>query len=79
MSKTVTLDELRTHKSKDSLYVLLHEKGVYFKTTILLYCLTPTTVYDVTKFIDEVRVQLCLIPKTSSEGIGMYSTQEETR
>lgn len=26
--KIVTLEELRAHTSKDSLYVLLHEKGV---------------------------------------------------
>lgn len=29
MAKTVTLEELRNHKTKDSLYVLLHDKGVY--------------------------------------------------
>src|ERR1700690_722884 len=28
MSKVVTLEELKKHTSKDSLYVLLHEKGV---------------------------------------------------
>lgn len=29
MAKVVTLEELRAHNSKDSLYMLLHEKGLY--------------------------------------------------
>jgi len=55
MAKVVTLEELRKHTTKDSLYILLREKGKSDlpKKNIALTNLQQT-VYDVTKFIDEV-------------------------
>jgi hypothetical protein len=54
-TKVVTLDELRQHTTKESIWVLLNGKG-------LSHCYLPLTlkasdclaVYDVSKFIDEV-------------------------
>ena len=54
-AKIVSLDELRQHTTKESIWVLLSGKG-------LSHCCLPLTlkasnclvVYDVTKFIDEV-------------------------
>ena len=56
MGKFVTFDELKEHSTKNSLYVLIHEKGLYFLISQLIDVVTcpPRSVYDVTKFVDEV-------------------------
>ena len=57
MSKLVTYAELKEHSNKNSLYILLHEKGTpsFIGIHTVDSSLGPI-VYDVTKFIDEVRV-----------------------
>jgi hypothetical protein len=60
MAKLITLEELKEHATKDSLYILLHEKGKLQPIKWFIFALCSLTahvtriVYDVTKFIDEV-------------------------
>jgi hypothetical protein len=55
MSKLVTLQELKDHAKKDSLWVLIHEKGLCLPNQSQIFGLSDVfSVYDVSKFIDEV-------------------------
>lgn len=68
--KIVTFEELQQHKTKDHLYLLLHQKGLSFLSLSNLHWLTQKpigghvcfTVYDVQKFIDEVGLRNLLLP-----------------
>jgi hypothetical protein len=42
MAKVVTLEELKKHASKDSLYVLLHGKGGSFYNLVAFHLLNTT-------------------------------------
>ena len=56
-AKTVTFDELKVNSKKDKIWILLHGKGMFSSNPPMreraLLTLT-TSVYDVTKFLDEV-------------------------
>lgn len=82
MAKLVTYAELKEHRTKDSLYILLHEKGTSLcylvPPRMTAHCQFPRAVYDVTKFIDEV----CTGPShtsSSEELIHGESILEATR
>lgn len=56
MSKLVTYEELKAHTTKEDIYLLISGKGTLSANQTLLFCvLNLRAVYDVTKFIDEVR------------------------
>jgi hypothetical protein len=76
--KVITLDELRAHKTKDSFYVLLHNKGER-GYLMLLSCSLPSSVYNVTKFIDEVCIPLVALCRAIEAANRDPSTQEVTR
>ena len=60
-TKIITLDELRANKTREKFYILVHGKGTpvsqsshsLFKSRLFL-----PSVYNVTKFMDEVCHQL---------------------
>lgn len=54
--KIVTYEELKAHGTQDSLYLLISGKGRQSPDCYTLSLLTTHTVYDVTKFIDEVGI-----------------------
>jgi len=57
--KVITLAELREHTTKDNLWVLLHGNGQSTRICNSSCLLMFSTVYDVTKFIDEVHRITC--------------------
>lgn len=60
-TKIVTLAELQENSKREKLYILLHGKGQFVtRAYLIVMCLTAfsrRTVYNVTNFIDEVRVE----------------------
>ncbi|PSS35464.1 hypothetical protein PHLCEN_2v1619 [Hermanssonia centrifuga] len=54
-SKIITYDELKANSTKDSLYILLHEKGPlsFSQWECAGLLMSRPTVYNVTKFLDE--------------------------
>ncbi len=54
-TKVVSLDDLRQHTTKESIWVLLNGKGLFHcYPPLMLNASDYPAVYDVTKFIDEV-------------------------
>lgn len=79
----VTLEQLRSNKTRESLYILIHSKGPYTLTgqsPVVFYAHTiifSTSVYNVTKFLDEVHRSSC--PHTRPSNQIAHSTQEAMR
>ena len=61
-AKVVSLDELRQHTDKESIWVLLNGKGLSYRYLPLVPKVSDClAVYDVTKFIDEVHYLLAFL------------------
>jgi len=52
--RVIDVQEFKAHTTKDNLWVLLHEKGMFLMRSNVAAENTTSPVYDVSKFIDEV-------------------------